>query len=99
MYDTELFLFLRMIGFQGTFSSRNRFILFCVSFTFVYLFLNCQYYSVIVLINIFWVNCHQRMQLINTFQSSVALDIEPSYLFYKEKQMAGFYIKRNTRLK
>ena len=33
------------------------------------------------------------------FQPSVAFHIETSQLFCSAKQMAGFYIKRNTRLK
>ena len=56
-------------------------------------------YSLSVLINIFWANCHQCIQLINTFQSSVAFHIESSHLFYKAKQITGFYMERNTRLK
>ena len=36
---------------------------------------------------------------INPFQLSVAFHIETSDLFCSAKQMAGFYMKRNTRLK
>ena len=37
--------------------------------------------------------------IFNPFQSSVAFHIQVSHLFFSAKQMAGFYIKRNTGLK
>ena len=36
---------------------------------------------------------------INLFPPSVAFHIEASQLFCRIKQMTGFYMKRNTRLK
>ena len=35
----------------------------------------------------------------NQFQSSVVFHTENSHLFYRTKQMTGFYMKRNTGLK
>ena len=34
--------------------------------------------------------------LLNTFQLSVVFNVETGHLFCSTKQMAGFYIKRNT---
>ena len=40
-----------------------------------------------------------KMLYINPFQPTVAFHIEISHLFYRAKQMTGFYTKRNTELK
>ena len=37
--------------------------------------------------------------LVNPLQPSVAFHIETSHLFYSANQMAGFYMKYNTRLR
>ena len=37
-------------------------------------------------------------QLLNTFQPSVLFQIETSHFVCSEKQMTGFYMKRNTGL-
>ena len=39
------------------------------------------------------------INLINLFHRSVVFNMETSQLFCSAKQMAGFYIKRNTGLK
>ena len=36
---------------------------------------------------------------LNPFQSRVAFQIETSRLFFKAKQVIGFYMKRNTEVK
>ena len=39
------------------------------------------------------------IEFINPFQPSVVFHIETSHLLFRAKQMTGFYMKRNTRLK
>ena len=45
-----------------------------------------------------WVIALNVLLDINPFQSIVAIHIETSHLFYITNQMAGSYMKRNTRL-
>ena len=42
---------------------------------------------------------HISQNRVNPFQLSVMFHVEASHVFYRAKQMTGFYMKRNTGVK